>query len=86
MASGIQFTTTDAQAPAGQPFTIAFDNQDANVPHDVDIRDAANTVVLDSAVFNGPAVEEIPVDALEAGSYTFFCSVHPSMTGSLTAQ
>jgi plastocyanin len=74
------------QAPAGQDFTIEFDNQDANVPHDVDIRDASNNVVEDSAPFPGPAVEEIPVAALDAGTYTFFCSVHPNMTGTLTAQ
>ena len=86
IASGIQFTTTDVQAPAGQDFTIEFDNQDANVPHDVDIRDASNNVVEDSAPFPGPAVEEIPVAALDAGTYTFFCSVHPNMTGTLTAQ
>ncbi|HEU5203650.1 MAG TPA: cupredoxin domain-containing protein [Candidatus Limnocylindrales bacterium] len=86
VASGIQFTTTDVEAPAGQDFTIEFDNQDANVPHDVDIRDASGNVVEDSAPFTGAGVEEIPVTALEAGTYTFFCSVHPNMTGTLTAQ
>jgi mono/diheme cytochrome c family protein/plastocyanin len=86
VASGIQFTTAELEAPAGQAFTIEFDNQDAGVPHDVDIRDAAGAVVEDSDVFPGPEVRQIPVAALEAGTYTFFCSVHPNMTGTLTAQ
>ena len=86
VASGIQFTTTDVLAPADVDFTINFDNQDANVPHDVDIRDANNAVLEDSQPFPGPAVREVQVGALPAGTYTFFCSVHPNMTGTLTAQ
>jgi mono/diheme cytochrome c family protein/plastocyanin len=86
VASGIQFTTTDVQAPANVDFTINFDNQDANVPHDVDIRDANNAVLEDSQPFPGPAVREVQVGALAPGTYTFFCSVHPNMTGTLTAQ
>jgi mono/diheme cytochrome c family protein/plastocyanin len=86
VASGIQFTTTAVQAPADQPFTIDFDNQDANVPHDVDIRDANNAVLEDSQPFPGVETREVQVDALPAGTYTFFCSVHPNMTGTLTAQ
>jgi plastocyanin len=86
VAYQIAFTTTDVAAPAGQPFTIDFDNQDVGVPHDVDIRDASNTVVEDSQPFPGAAKRQIPVDPLEAGTYTFFCSVHPNMTGTLTVQ
>ena len=67
-------------------FTINFDNQDANVPHDVDIRDANNAVLEDSQPFPGPEVREVQVGALPPGTYTFFCSVHPNMTGTLTAQ
>ena len=48
-------------------FTINFDNQDANVPHDVDIRDANNAVLEDSQPFPGPEVREVQVGALAAG-------------------
>jgi mono/diheme cytochrome c family protein/plastocyanin len=85
VALGIAFTTTSVEVPAGQPFTIRFDNQDAGVPHDVDIRDESGAVVFDSPVENGPGVREFQVPALEAGTYTFFCSVHVNMTGTLTA-
>ena len=85
-ASGIQFTTKDVTAPVGKPFVLSFDNQDANVPHDVDIRDANNAVLEDSQPFPGVATRDVQVGALDAGTYTFFCSVHPNMTGTLTAQ
>lgn len=86
VAQGIQFTTQQVTAPAGQDFTIHFDNQDANVPHDVDIRDANNAVLEDSQPFPGVDTRDVQVGALDAGTYTFFCSVHPNMTGTLTAQ
>ena len=43
-------------------------------------------VLEDSQPFPGPAVHEVQVGALDAGTYTFFCSIHPNMTGTLTAQ
>ena len=36
------------------------------------------------AVYVQDAVYEAP--ALKAGEYTFYCSVHPTMTGTLTVQ
>ena len=39
-----------------------------------------------SDTFNGVATRDFPVPALAAGSYPFVCTVHPSMTGTLTAQ
>ena len=41
VASGIAFTTTSVTVPADAPFVIAFDNQDAATPHNVEIKDAA---------------------------------------------
>ena len=73
-------------APADAAFTLHFDNQDACVPHDVDIKDAAGDERLrDADVFPGVATQDFTVGALAAGSYPFVCSVHPNMTGTLTA-
>src|SRR3954470_14735326 len=44
-ASGIAFTTPNVNAPAGTPFTIHFDNQDANTPHNVQVKDGSGTSV-----------------------------------------
>lgn len=86
-AQGVKFVETQITAPADQPFTIAFDNQDANTPHDVDILDAAGTKVFDGQDFPGPEARDYGVQPLAAGEYTFICSIHPQlMTGTLTVQ
>jgi mono/diheme cytochrome c family protein/plastocyanin len=85
-ASGIQFTTKDVTAPVGKPFVLSFDNQDASVPHDVQIKKPDGTVVFTTDVFPGVATKEFTVPALTAGPYPFVCTVHPNMTGTITAQ
>ena len=85
-AQNIAFTTTTVTAPAGAAFTLSFDNEDAGIPHDVQIKDASGTEVFKTDVFPGVAKRDYTVPALKAGSYPFACTVHPNMTGTLTAQ
>ncbi len=85
-ASGIQFTTANVTAPAGKKFTLTFSNQDAGVPHDVDIQDANGGDVFKTDVFNGTADKSYDVGPLRAGTYPFVCNVHPNMKGTLTVQ
>jgi cytochrome c oxidase subunit II len=85
-AQGIAFTTTSLQAPADQPFTIHFKNEDASVPHDVQIKDAGGATVFTGDTITGPAEANYAVPALKAGSYTFACTIHPNMTGTITVQ
>ena len=86
--NGIQYTTTSATAPAGKAFTIAFDNQDSGTPHNVSIHTggAAGQQVFLGKIVTGPIVEVYDVPALAAGSYTYVCSVHANMTGTLTVK
>jgi len=86
VASGIQFTTTQVTAPAGQKLTLTFKNQDAGVPHDVDIKDQSGGEVFKTDIFNGPADKSFEFGPLQAGTYPFMCTVHPNMTGTLTVQ
>jgi mono/diheme cytochrome c family protein/plastocyanin len=86
IASGIAFTTTSVTVPADSPFIIAFDNQDATTPHNVEIKDAAGASVFKGEIFNGVATKQYQVPAVAAGEYPFVCSVHPNMTGTLTAE
>ena len=86
VASGIKFDQTALTAPAGQPFVIDFDNQDPSTPHNVEIKDGSGAVVFKGDVFNGVATRQYQVPALTAGTYPFMCTVHPTMTGTLTAQ
>ncbi len=86
VAQGIKFTTTALTVPANQPFTIAFDNQDVGVPHNVAIKDGTGTFVFKGDTFPGIAKQDYEVSPLAAGAYTFECTVHPNMTGTLTVQ
>ena len=85
-ASGIAFTTPEVTAPADTPFVIDFDNQDASTPHNVEIKDSTGAVKFKGDIFPGVATKQYQVPALAAGTYPFQCTVHPNMTGTLTAQ
>ena len=86
IAQGLRFTTTAVDVPAGKAFTIAFQNQDGGTPHNVDIKDASGAEVFKGDVVTGPTVTIYQVKALTAGTYSFVCLVHPSMTGTITAK
>lgn len=85
-AQGIAYLETSITAPAGKPFTIAFDNKDAGTPHDIVIKDGSGKVAFNGDIVTGPKVVVYDVPALSPGTYTFVCSVHPSMTGTLTVK
>jgi plastocyanin len=85
-ADNIAFEQQSVNAPAGKAFTIGFDNKDASVPHDVYIKDVSGTQVFAGAIVTGPATTIYSVPSLAAGSYTFFCSIHSNMTGTMVVQ
>jgi len=84
-ASGVKFEQTEGTAPAGKAFQIAFENKDPGTPHNVAIHagSATGTEVFKGDIFNGPATKTYDVPALQAGRYTFACTVHNTMTGTL---
>ena len=86
-ANNIAFDTSELRVPAGQGFRIEFDNQEAQ-PHNVAIHEGSPTgpEVFRGEIFTGPAQRTYEVPALEAGTYGFVCTVHPNMTGTLTAE
>jgi plastocyanin len=67
-------------------FTLAFDNQDAGTPHDVEIKDASGAKVFQTDIVQGAATKTYPVGPLAPGAYTFICTIHQNMTGNLTVQ
>jgi plastocyanin len=86
VARGIAFDKDCLAAPAGTAFTIAFDNQDAGIPHNVDILSGPGGTHLGGA--NGPSDVITGVDqatyevsALDPGTYYFQCDIHPNMHG-----
>ena len=88
VALNIAFDKAELSAPADTPFQIDFDNQDAQIPHNVAIHQGSPTgpEVFKGEIFPGPAKKVYDVPALQAGTYGFICSVHPTMTGTLTVQ
>ena len=82
------FNPNTLTVPANQPFTVQFTNADPSVPHNFSIHKAnpdgsdwlapVNADGGQSATYNPPP--------LAPGTYTFFCSIHPNMTGTLTVQ
>jgi mono/diheme cytochrome c family protein/plastocyanin len=85
-AEGIAFVPTEASVPADTAFTLEFVNKDAGVPHDVDIRNAAGGSLFKTEVFQGVETRSYDAPALPPGAYPFVCTVHPNMTGTLTAE
>lgn len=87
-AVNIAFDKNELTAPAGEPFSLVFHNEDAGVPHNVAVHEGSPTgpEVWKGEVFNGVETRTYEVPALEAGTYGFVCTVHPNMTGTLTAE
>ena len=84
VAKDIAYQPTSLAIPADTATAITFDNQDA-APHNIAIKDASG-----AQVFKGEIVTQTKVtynvNALPAGTYGFWCEVHPNMTGTLTVQ
>ena len=83
-AEGIKWTATSVNAPAGKPFSLALDNRD-QAPHDVAIADASGKQVFKTEIVTGPKAQVFKAPALQQGSYSFHCTIHPNMTGTITA-
>ncbi len=84
------FDPTTLEAAAGTAFTLTFDNQDNQAPHNVAIFNPDGSKVAlggDTAFFSGPGTRTYQVPALTAGTYQYKCEVHPTtMMGTLTVK
>jgi plastocyanin len=85
-AAVTRYVTRAVTIAPGEPLTFA--NRDPLLPHDVTARDDApdGTPLFASVTITGG--KEMPVDradALDPGSYAFYCAIHPAqMNGTLT--
>lgn len=76
-------------APAGEEFTIRFENPD-DEQHNIAIfegTDATGENLFRGDIFEGGDTKTHRVDPLEAGIYFFHCDVHPEeMTGQFVVE
>jgi plastocyanin len=87
-ALGVKYEQTSVTAPADTPFQVSFENKDAGVPHNVSLHlgDVNGAELFKGEVFPGVATRVYDVPKLDAGSYAFVCTVHPTMIGTLTVE
>jgi plastocyanin len=87
IAKGFAFDQKELTVKAGAPFTIYLENEDpAGTPHDVELRSTDGAVIKEVPPTDGGQSQAYQYDALQPGTYTFICSIHPidAMTGTLT--
>lgn len=84
VAKDIAFSPTAITLPADTATSVILDNQEA-APHNIAIKDAAGAQVFKGDIVSQQKVT-YNVGPLAAGSYTFWCEVHPNMTGTVTVQ
>jgi LPXTG-motif cell wall-anchored protein len=79
-AEGHKFDKDCLAVPAGETFTIRFDNRDAD-RHNVAILPShtATTTLFEGDIIPGPKSLTYNVPALKPGTYHFHCEVHPNL-------
>ena len=82
-AQNIAFDTDTIELPADTASTIAFENKDAGVQHNLSIYtdDSAGEVLFKGELVTGPDTITYQIPPLPAGEYYFRCDVHPTMNG-----
>lgn len=88
-AENIAFDQEEVAVPSGRSLAITFDNRDT-IQHNIAIFDGDSSDaprLFAGEVFAGPESISYDVPAFEAGSYFFWCDIHPSqMTGTLVVE
>ena len=87
-ALAFKYDPVTATAPAGVSFQVQFQNKDAGVPHNITLHlgDVNGAELFKGPIFNGVETRVYDVPPLDAGSYAFVCTVHPTMIGTLTVK
>ena len=89
VAQGVAFDKKELSVPAGEAFGIHLDNQDGpGLPHNVEIQAEDGSTISNPEPIEGGEETTYTYAALDAGTYTFICRVHPipAMTGTLTVE
>lgn len=84
VAEKIAFDTTELEATVGETLTISYDNRDTRIPHNLHVNGGTGGPAK-TAVEEGPITQSLKVTFEEAGTFEYFCEVHPQqMRGTIT--
>ena len=79
----LEFEPDEVSVPAGSGVSVTFSNL-ASLPHNLTFSAPIN--VATGPVVEPGASETIELDAPAPGDYTFMCTIHPGMEGTLTVE
>jgi plastocyanin len=79
----LEFEPDEVSVPAAARVSVTFENR-ASLPHNLTFSAPIN--VATAPVVNPGASETIEFDAPAPGDYTFMCTIHPGMEGTLTVE
>jgi plastocyanin len=87
VAQNLAFDTDTISLPADAPSSIAFDNRDPGVPHNISIYSGSDLaeMLFQGELVTGPDRVDYAIPPLPAGEYYFQCDVHPNMNGVVVA-
>ncbi|HET9853332.1 MAG TPA: PQQ-dependent sugar dehydrogenase [Candidatus Limnocylindrales bacterium] len=80
----LQFDPASVTVPAGSSVSLVFENRSTSVPHNLTLGppiDEATATIVDPG-----SSETLTFAAPDPGDYTFVCTLHPGMEGTLTVQ
>lgn len=83
-ARGLKFDRAELRVRANQAVTLLLENADRDL-HNFELRDETGQQVFMGELFSGPDVRQESLPALAAGRYSFLCTAHPNMKGTLLA-
>lgn len=83
-SENLEFDVATIEAPADEAFTITYNNNEGQ-PHNVAIlvEEGGDEIVVSDVITGPDATQDIEVPALDAGTYYFFCEIHPDMEGTI---
>jgi glucose/arabinose dehydrogenase/plastocyanin len=82
--SALEFDPATVTAPAGSTVQVTFENRSKGVPHNLTFGEPINEAT--ATIVDPGASEELEFTAPEPGDYTYVCTLHPGMEGTLTVE
>ena len=77
------FDPTEISVPSGATVRLTFVNESDSVPHNLTFSDSGPIDAATATIVQPGAEETIEFTAPEPGEYTFVCTLHPGMEGTL---